>query len=36
MDRIQVYRLVKELEADGKIRFKGRGRAAFIELAENK
>jgi len=36
LDRIQVYRLVKELESEGKIRFRGRGRAAFIELAYNK
>lgn len=36
LDRIQVYRLVKELEAEGKIRFRERGRAAFIELVDNK
>jgi len=36
LDRVQVYRLVKELEAEDKIRFQGRGRAAFIELAGNK
>lgn len=32
LDRSQVYRLVKELEAAGQIRFRGRKRAAFIEL----
>jgi ATP-dependent DNA helicase RecG len=36
LDRVQVYRLVKELEAEDKIRFQGRGRASFIELAGNK
>jgi len=36
LDRAQVYRLVKELEATEKIRFQGRGRAAFIELTDNK
>ena len=36
MNRIQVYRLEKELEIEGKIRFQGRGRGAFIELADNK
>lgn len=36
LNRSQVYRLVKELEAEGKIRFRERGRAAHIELTENK
>ncbi len=36
LDRIQVYRLVKELETEGKVCFRERGRAAFIELADNK
>jgi ATP-dependent DNA helicase RecG len=34
LNRSQAYRLVKELEAEGTIRFRDRGRAAFIELAE--
>jgi ATP-dependent DNA helicase RecG len=36
LDRIQAYRLVKELESEGKVHFRGRGRAAFIELSDNK
>lgn len=36
LNRSQVYRLVKELEAEGKIRFRERGRGAYIELIENK
>lgn len=36
LNRTQVYLLAKELEADGKIRFRGRGRAAFIEVKDKK
>lgn len=36
LDRAQVYRLVKELEAEKKICFRGRGRAAHIELSDSK
>jgi ATP-dependent DNA helicase RecG len=36
LNRSQAYRLVKELEAEGTIRLRDRGRAAFIELAEKK
>jgi ATP-dependent DNA helicase RecG len=36
LNRSQVYRLVKELETGGKTRFRERGRAAFIELIDNK
>jgi ATP-dependent DNA helicase RecG len=32
--RTQVYGLVKQLESDGRIRFRGRGRGAHIVLAE--
>lgn len=36
LSRTQVYGLAKELEAEGKIRFQGHGRAAFMELKEKK
>jgi ATP-dependent DNA helicase RecG len=35
-NRVQVYRLMKELEAEGKIRFSGRGRGAHILAARQK
>ena len=32
--RLQVYRLVKGLEAEGKVRLAGKGRSAHVVLAE--
>jgi len=34
LNRSQVYRIVKGMEAEGKIHFQGRGRSAYIELVD--